>query len=578
MAVAVAYKITGDPRFARFTLEGKIEWSNSRMLIGDDDVVALQAGRNLADKLQTSLIGLNVGTLRTSTPALRKNALSKGPDSLMVLADEEAGEWNGVSTAQALARMIRRNGEINIVLTGSGSNDEGSRIIPSLVGGHLGWPVFQEVSDIDCDGEDLLLTQHIERETRVIRMRPPVVVAVTSDAAAVRIPRMNDVLSAAKKPVDMLTVSDMEDFHPSIIRPKRTQRILEKPREHKIYEGIFGVAPLVDYLDAQGVLPRQNTEDMQEVCFEREPENGSTTWFVCMRPPSVKILNHLRRRGKVVVIMYDEGEVKGADEVIRLHLPENCPAESSADTLNDVIRPEPGDIVLFSAHPTMRALAGAVATRQSRPIFCDVRQIKKNTLSVGRFGGRLYETYSLDGVVVGVQGNMAEHMMPPLTEPYVGDVASVLERDVDVHSPYVMHIEKRKPLKETDLVLRRASRVVAAGRGCLAEGKMELFNELAHVLKAVRGITRPLSEGEHSMPRSMSIGLSAAIISPDLYIAVGISGDYYHVAGIRDSRIIVAINSDPNADIFDVCDVGIVGDVSEILPVLTQSLRNRLSA
>jgi electron transfer flavoprotein alpha subunit len=120
--------------------------------------------------------------------------------------------------------------------------------------------------------------------------------------------------------------------------------------------------------------------------------------------------------------------------------------------------------------------------------------------------------------------------------------------------------------------LNEAEAIVAAGRGVKDEEGQKLISELAELLNAGIGASRALTEAGVYDP-SLQIGQTGKVVSPQLYIAVGISGAIQHVAGMTNSKVIVAINKDPDAPIFEIADYGIVGDLYKILPPFIEELR-----
>lgn len=130
---------------------------------------------------------------------------------------------------------------------------------------------------------------------------------------------------------------------------------------------------------------------------------------------------------------------------------------------------------------------------------------------------------------------------------------------------FVQDLTQKVKLEDADIV-------VSGGRGLGKAENFHLIEELADVLDAAVGASRPVVE-EGWVPYSHQVGQTGKTVSPKLYIACGISGSVQHLAGMQTSDVIVAVNIDPNAPIFDVATYCIVGDLFEVVPALTAKLK-----
>lgn len=155
-----------------------------------------------------------------------------------------------------------------------------------------------------------------------------------------------------------------------------------------------------------------------------------------------------------------------------------------------------------------------------------------------------------------------------------GDVLAVEEIAVGGLETKVERVETR-PKPKTSVDLKSAAVIVSAGRGVKRKEDLELVERLANAIGGVVGCSRPLSSDLGWLGEEHHIGLTGVYVHPDLYIAVGISGQLQHVAGIKESKVIVAINKDRQAPIFQVADYGIVGDLYSVIPALLNILERK---
>lgn len=161
-------------------------------------------------------------------------------------------------------------------------------------------------------------------------------------------------------------------------------------------------------------------------------------------------------------------------------------------------------------------------------------------------------------------------------KPSRGSGSSTEVFEVGELSPSVRIIQTSK--KESGRVdLKSAKTIVSAGRGVKKKEDLRMLEDLAGALGGALGCSRPLSSDMGWLPEEHHIGLTGVSVSPDLYLAVGISGQLQHIAGIKDSKIIAAINSDKEAPIFQAADYGVVGDLYQVVPALQRLIRARRS-
>ncbi len=131
----------------------------------------------------------------------------------------------------------------------------------------------------------------------------------------------------------------------------------------------------------------------------------------------------------------------------------------------------------------------------------------------------------------------------------------------------------RQPKQGSSVDLNKAKRIVAIGRGISKQEDIKLAEDLCSAIEAELGCSRPIAEGEKWMEHERYIGISGVMPKPELYLALGISGQVQHMVGANGSQTIVAVNKDKNAPIFEYADFGIVGDLYTVVPALVNAFK-----
>lgn len=236
----------------------------------------------------------------------------------------------------------------------------------------------------------------------------------------------------------------------------------------------------------------------------------------------------------------------------------DAPVEASAPAVAKAVEAADGDVVLVPNTAEGRVLGGAIAASLNAPIFTQVKKVTDKTVQVIRYGGVSLYTFEYTSPVVLVIDGGSDV-----------DVASDVEAAGGEYDAKVTNVEQSDGASSN---LGAATRVVAVGRGFAAEEDLKLAEDLAKAVGAEIASSRPLAEGLDWLPRDRYIGISGQTVKPDVYFAIGISGQMHHTVGMQDSGTVVVINSDEHALMFDMADYGIVGDLYEVLPALTKAL------
>ena len=244
----------------------------------------------------------------------------------------------------------------------------------------------------------------------------------------------------------------------------------------------------------------------------------------------------------------------------------NYDASGWAQALDSVA---PQGIVVTSASAQSKDLAARIAARRNISVVQDVIAIDGNTLSTPIYSGKAIENVSINGdVVVSIRPNVFAG---------ANNDGSCEVQVIDASGDVSTAVKELVERASTRLDVSEANIIISGGRGMGSPDNFSHLEVIADTLGAAVGASRAAVDTWADIPHSMRVGQTGKTVNPNLYIAVGISGAIQHLAGMRSSKYIVAINKDADAPIFQYADYGIVSTWEEALPVLSSALSNMLS-
>ena len=309
-----------------------------------------------------------------------------------------------------------------------------------------------------------------------------------------------------------------------------------------------------------------------------------------IKPVTYEVLNAARNIPGLVIAYYFTNDEElnlqpliqgGADEVrVCLHpdFVQYTHETYTAALITEIKKSQPA-LILLSSSDNGKELAAAVATRLEVGLATDCIDLQLSEAGeviVKRpvFSGKAHSLFQLSGpkpYLVTLRPNIfrgegvdktrkGEVFKENIDLPDFSEIVGGLVREVG-----------------TELDITEARIIVSGGLGMQAPENFKILEDLADVLGGAVAASRPVVDNGWQ-EYSHQVGQTGRTVSPDLYIACGISGAVQHLAGMSSSRCIVAINSDPHAAIFSIADYGIVGDALKIVPLLTQEFKNILNS
>lgn len=245
-------------------------------------------------------------------------------------------------------------------------------------------------------------------------------------------------------------------------------------------------------------------------------------------------------------------------------------SQAFAAVIAEAAQKENAEVVVLANSFSGKGLSPRVAVKLNAGLAAGVVELPKisgGTFSVKKtaFSGKAFANVTLSSAVKVLALNANAFQVKE-----TGGNASVEDFQAGTATS---RIKVKEVVRATDKIsLPEADLVVSAGRGMKGPENWHLVEDLAKVLGAATACSKPVSDAGWR-PHEEHVGQTGIAVSPNLYIAIGISGAIQHLAGVSSSKTIVAINKDPEAPFFKVADYGIVGDAMEVLPKLTAAVK-----
>ncbi len=263
--------------------------------------------------------------------------------------------------------------------------------------------------------------------------------------------------------------------------------------------------------------------------------------------------------GKVVQVSVSSGDVSNSPDL-------------AARVLAAAIKNFSLDALLGLASAIGRDLFARLAALKDLPLVsdCVAVDLPAKTVKKSHFSGKTTATIKLSAEVMlcALRPNVVEAVEAP-TDAVVETFAAAVE------DPGQVKVVEVKKEAAGSVDLTEAAVIVTGGRPIASADNYKILKECARLLSGTIGASRAAVDAGFA-PHSMQVGQTGKTVSPRLYIGCGLSGSVQHFAGMKTSRVIVAINTDKDAPIFEKCDYGIVGDLFEVVPVLTEVLKEKL--
>jgi electron transfer flavoprotein alpha subunit len=536
--------------------------------------------------------------------------LALGADRAVHLCDRAFAGSDTLATARALTAAISRE-PFDLILCGRYSVDAETGQVGPEVAELLGLAQITNARTLVIDPEARCVRAEREADDGVetVEAELPLLVTAAEDLAPERFPSKVERENAKKKTITTLTAAELpidagqvgQSGSPTwvagleMVQSTRLNRILTGESMEEavdqlvrslLQHGLFGEWKLDRagcHAEAGDTVTRSGAKDVWVVAELLKGELRTVTFELLSK--AAELARRLGSSATVVLFsaagrdFADELARRGAERLLVSHIPRGVPdIDRCTAILADAIRARQPGVVLLASTSFGRDLAPRVAARLGLGLTGDCIDLELNAEGQllqykPAFGGNVVAPIlsRTRPEMATVRPGMLDLQLPDASRSASVEVLSI----PDLSSPRVQTVSRRETA-QTATALDNAEVVVGVGKGLGGAERLSVIEPLVDVLRAALCTTRDVTD-EGWLPKQYQIGLTGRAIAPRLYIAVAIRGAMEHMVGVRRAGMIVAINKNPKAPVFKSVDYGIVGDYSQVIPLLVERLQRARS-
>jgi electron transfer flavoprotein alpha subunit len=568
------------------------------------DKRALTHAIQLKKQTDAEVIVVTMGPPQAES-ALRE-ALAMGADRAVHLLGREFAGADTLATARALAAAIRRIG-FDLILCGKYATDAETAQVPPMLAELLDLPQVTGVTQIEWHDRTFSATREVDYGFETWQGELPALLTAAERLCKPLRVTPQDLERVKEAPIEILQAAQLGDVSQFGLQgsPTWVEAIesIEPPRKRVIRQASDGIERVVretvDDLLREGLFgewKRATHETILPGAVRPASEKG--IWVVAeviqdaLRPVTFEML------GRAVQLAEQNGGHVGA-----LALGSNArqfAGALAAHGADQILLAEHPALQHYATEPYARIVADAIASHKPFAVFFastangrDLAPRVAAKLNIGLTGDVIGVHFDAQGRLVQLKPAFGGNIVAPIlskTTPVMATVRPGMLSRAQADSTRRAEIVAIPVPDTTTRVTRQSSEtvtdegvhlddaeiVIGVGMGVGGPENLAVVQELCRALDAHIGATRRVVDSGW-LPRQLQIGLTGRSIAPHLYIALGVRGAFNHTVGIQRAGIVVAVNTDPNADIFKQCDYGIVGDWQAIVTTMLSALREKKS-